>query len=311
MLPFGLLTGFFLYGSISNNLSPLLSHFLPLFDPSGFTWLQHTYLLNDRGVDFYNNAPLTLTPEFAVSRVLLVLAGLGLVMLSQIRLARVLRNPTPRRIGRGRFSKRKEFADAQTPRTSQAKRLRASRVRQMEPLATLRMRGVAPGVLRTALMIARTELDALRRQPGLYLFLPLIVFFCSLSADDKTGMFSTERIQTAGYLAVSQFDMVAMFVAMLLLAYTVESLERDKGCGLIALENALPVRTVSLLLGRFLALCVVAVLPLIATAVFQLLSIAGQHAGVPVSPGPFVLCGASCSVRPLSSGSRLSWLSIP
>ena len=39
-------------------LSPDVNRLLMLIDPSGFRWLDETYLAVDRGVEFYNTQPL-------------------------------------------------------------------------------------------------------------------------------------------------------------------------------------------------------------------------------------------------------------
>ena len=111
-----------------------------------------------------------------------------------------------------------------------------------------------PGLFRMVPVLARAELRELATQPGLYLFVPLIVLFTLIAALDAKGMLDTPLLLTAGTLAVSQLDTLPLFTCILLLVYTVEALERERSVGFAVLRDALPVRTVSLLLGKFLAL---------------------------------------------------------
>ena len=151
------------------------------------------------------------------------------------------------------------------------------------------MRTRPPGLWRAAVTIMRTEMGALRRQPGLYIFVPLIALVSAGGSIIRTGLFSTRRIITSGFVAASAWDTIAIYVAMLLLIYTVEMLERDHASGVNALEDALPVRTGSILLGKLLALCVVTVLPLLATAALLSLVVLGEKSGGPFSLEPFAL----------------------
>ena len=58
-------------------LDPAINRALMLVDPSGFRWLNETFLELDRGVDFYNTAPLPPDTGFLLSRI--ALAGVGLL----------------------------------------------------------------------------------------------------------------------------------------------------------------------------------------------------------------------------------------
>ena len=57
-------------------LDPAINRALMLADPSGFRWLNETFLKLDRGLDFYNTAPLPPDTGFLLSRIALAGAGL-------------------------------------------------------------------------------------------------------------------------------------------------------------------------------------------------------------------------------------------
>ena len=71
-----LVTLSFLIGSSPSWLAPEVSRLLMLVDPSGFRWLNETFLSVDRGVEFYNTQPLRPDLAFALSRAAIALAGL-------------------------------------------------------------------------------------------------------------------------------------------------------------------------------------------------------------------------------------------
>src|SRR5258708_35104931 len=83
-----LLSVFFLWEWSPTWLDPRLNRALMLIDPSGFRWLNETWLRLDRGARFYNTARIALDPGFLASRA--VFAGIGLAggWLAQRRLAR-------------------------------------------------------------------------------------------------------------------------------------------------------------------------------------------------------------------------------
>ena len=68
---------FFLWDWSPSWLDPRLDRALMLIDPAGFRWLNETWLKVDRGVSFYNTAPIPLDAGFLASRAALVAAGAG------------------------------------------------------------------------------------------------------------------------------------------------------------------------------------------------------------------------------------------
>jgi len=267
------------------DLRPWVRQAILLADPTGFGWFNHTYLQTDRGVGFYNTGHIALDGAFLASRLLLFALGLGAVAVSRANFWRSLRQArrAPRRVKIKRVRNLPEALEPAEIRPPAA-------LRPARPLSALGMRARPPGLFRSVPPLARAELRELATQPGLYLFIPLIVLFTVVSALDATGMLDTPLLLTAGSLAVAQLQTLPLFTCVLLLAYTVESLERDRSVGFAVLRNALPLRTASLLMGKFVALNAVTLAVLGACLVASLVVLAGQG-HVPVTPVPFLLVG--------------------
>jgi ABC-type transport system involved in multi-copper enzyme maturation permease subunit len=60
-------------------------------------------------------------------------------------------------------------------------------------------------------------------------------------------------LSTSGLLAADSFNTLTLLVSLLLLFYTVESLEREKSARLASIYYATPVRSASILFGKGLA----------------------------------------------------------
>jgi ABC-2 type transport system permease protein len=116
-------------------LDPRLNRLLMLVDPSGFRWLNETWLKVDRGVAFYNTGQIGFDVGFVLSRLAFVGIGLGAVMWSHRHLVATLRGAT-------RHPKLSSVTPLETPTTSGA-------------------------------VVSR--LGELASSPGLYLFVPIIL----------------------------------------------------------------------------------------------------------------------------------------
>ena len=69
--PIVLVDGFFFWDWSPNWLDPRINNLMMWIDPSGFRWLNETWLKVDRGVSFYNNEAIPLDRGFLISRVVL------------------------------------------------------------------------------------------------------------------------------------------------------------------------------------------------------------------------------------------------
>ncbi|MDC0712358.1 M1 family aminopeptidase [Stigmatella sp. ncwal1] len=266
-LPVGLffLCAFFLWDWSPGWLDPRVNRFLMAVEPAGFRWLTETWLKVDRGVDFYNTQPVVLDALFVISRLVLVGLGLGAVAWSERHFRRVLREEEGGRPSRA--AQRRTEAPPAPVALSHAG----------VPLSALGMGARQPGFWKGLWTVTRAEARGLLSQPGLYLFLPLLLLQMVSQAATAVGPFDTELLLVPGRFAVSSMGAASLLVSLLLMFYTVESLERERACGFASLHDAAPVRTLSVLLGKALANSLVVVLLLTA------MGLAGT--GVQISQG--------------------------
>ncbi len=224
-------------------LSDSANRALMFADPAGVRWLRETWLNVDRGVAFYNAQPVGYDATLIWGRVLWVGLSLAAVGLSVRRFARLARasHPVSADLVRQALSAPAVVPMAHVPAT------------QRLPGSTT----VAAPWWRTALLIAGAEARELRSQPGLYLFVPLVLLQVIATSMLALGAFDTPLLRTPGQLAVSQMELLAAYVTLLLVFYAVESLERERSTRLNAIHDTLPLGTGTLLAGKALALGVV------------------------------------------------------
>lgn len=265
---------FFLWDWSPSWLDPRINRALMLLDPCGFRWLNETWLKVDRGVAFYNYAPIPFDLGFVLSRLAYAGVGLGAVAAAERQYANSLRG--------GRVSL-KDVARAAATTTPAATPVSLDR-----PLAALAMTSLRPGFIAGAWLVAKAELRELLSSPGLYIFIPLILLQTVGIALIAVGAFDTPLLSTPGTLAVSAIEPLSVMVCMLLLFYTVESILREHRVRLEGIVYASRLGTNSLLLGKVGAGAVVSAVILLATLLADLivLDIQGR---VPFSIFPFAL----------------------
>jgi len=241
-----LVCAFFLWSWSPSWLDPRINKLLMVLDPSGFRWLSETWLKVDRGVHFYNTQPIDLDLLFLANRLGFMGIALGAVALAQRHFATSLQGAkeAPRRWWRRRAS-RTEPADRPDPAPVVSP--------TTTPLAGLGMTYTRPTLLRGIVDVARIELQELRSQPGLYLFVPLILLQVLGTSLSAVGPFGTPVLLTAGNIGLGSINTLTLLVCLLLLFYTVESLERERSTGLAAMYYATPVRSASILFGKAVA----------------------------------------------------------
>lgn len=220
-------------------LDPAINRALMLVDPSGFRWLNETFLELDRGVDFYNTAPLPLDTAFVLSRI--ALAGVGLLAVeaaARNTARRLLRGDTDALVIGFRRGGGKEAPSAGADRT---------------PGSTLRelgMRTAPPGFLAAARAIGRAEIRELMVRPGIYLFVPLILYQSVSQSLFALGPFDAPLLMTSGALAAGQVNTLSLLVCVLLMFYAVESLMKERAHRFTDIYGAMPVPTGAMLLGK-------------------------------------------------------------
>jgi ABC-2 type transport system permease protein len=266
------------------DLGPVTGALLRYLDPSGFRWLKETWLRVDRGIEFYNTRPIPYDAAFVVSRVAMVLCGLLLVDVARRHLRpRGGRRDLPERTGRvaaaavgggGLPEAGKQSAAAEGDRE----------------IAALAMRSRPPGFLAGALAVTRFELAELVSQPGLYIFLPALLLLLKIDFDagQAPGPFGASVLLTPGTAAVLALFVLTPWLCLLLMFYTVESIQRDRGTRLAPLVYATPVSTPSLLAGKALANGALVAISLAASFLVAALTMLSQGK-VHLALWPFVL----------------------
>jgi ABC-2 type transport system permease protein len=271
---FLVLAGFFFLWSWSPSwLGQSTNRLLMLVDPAGVRWLNETYLKIDRGADYYNSQRIGFDATFLLSRLAIFALGLGAVWGSARHFARTLRGTAAAPARRSK----KQVAEPV-----------AGVVPLSANLQSLGMRRGAAGFWATAWRIARAEMRELRGQPGLYLFIPLIVFETITNSLVALGAFDTPLLLTSGTLAVSQMNFLTTLLSLLLIFYAVESMERERATGFAAIHDALPIRTGALIAGKVIALSAIGLLVGAACLVACIIALLVQGK-VGFSAFPFVL----------------------
>jgi ABC-2 type transport system permease protein len=236
-----LFCGFFVWSWAPSWLDPRVNRLLMLIDPAGVRWLTETWLKVDRGVEFYNHARVTLDPPFLLSRLGFLAVGLGAMLLAQRHLAAHLRGAP------GRRSRRVSAGTGSLGGEAAAGTFGGSVSMPLEIPAH------PPGLLRGTLHVLRFELWELKSQPGLYLFVPMILLQTLGTTLTAYGAFDTSVLVTPGTIAVRAMNTLTLLTCFLTLFYTVESLRRERHTGLFQVYYATPARTTSILFGKVLA----------------------------------------------------------
>jgi ABC-2 type transport system permease protein len=269
-----LIAGFFLWEWSPNWLDPRINDLMMWVDPAGYRWLHETWLKVDRGVSFYNNEPIPLDRGFLISRAVLVGFGFLAVAAARFHFAAALRGVTPRRKSLAIAAQRAEEIAVVRPASTS--------------LASLGMTTTRPGLLAGAWQVARVELTELRSSPGLYLFAPLILLETLGPALIAVGYLDTPVLVTPGTFAVNTMGTLTVCLALLLLFYTVEALERERSTRLAAIAYATPIRSPSLFLGKGLAMLAVGMVIVLAVALAGVIVLAIQRK-VGLELRPFLL----------------------
>lgn len=252
---------------------------LAIIDPSGLRWLRIAIFDTDRGVDYYNTAPLALDALFGVNRLLMLALPL-LAVATSIQHCRMM-------IGGGAKLSKKDKHQA-AALTSSASIGTSVALLSFSPLRDLGMHASPPGFWTSTWHMARAELRELRGQPGLYLLIPFIMFIVVEFAAEQGAVMSGRAIPTAGTMAVGAIEVLTGFVCLLLLFYTVEALNREQETGAAAILYTAPFRTGAWLLAKSIAnLCIV--LAVLAACLFaSALALSMRGRGLP-EIWPFVV----------------------
>jgi ABC-type transport system involved in multi-copper enzyme maturation permease subunit len=280
-----LICGFFLWTWSPSWLDLRINRVMQVIEPTAYRWLNETHLKVDRGVEFYNTQRVPYDGLFLLNRAWLLLIGLGAVLVTVRSVERSIRGAVlSKRAARKATTRAVEVVEWEEGRAG--------------ALRALDMKRATPSFLETVRRVAGAELGELRRQAGLYIFVPLILVQCLGNVLFAVGAFDTPILLTPGLTAVAVTSQIVTLVCLLLLFYTVESLERDRTTAFAPILYATPVRTAALLLGKALANSLVVVVVLLAALVACAIALAIQGT-VPFSLGPYVLVWGIAVVPPV------------
>jgi hypothetical protein len=220
-------------------------------EPTGFRWINETWIKVDRGAEFYNSTPIGFDLPFLVSRFTFVAIGLLSVAWSRRHFARVLRGLRVQvhevKLALARL--------AETITWREGSRASLGRLGM-----TTRPRGFLAGMFE----VARVELVGLGSHSGLWLLIPLLVLNATFDVIYAVGPFETPLLLTPGVSAVGSLVELTFSLCLFLMFYMVESLRREAGTRLSSISYATPVRTSALILGKALANGVVAAVTILA-----------------------------------------------
>jgi ABC-type Na+ efflux pump permease subunit len=278
---FFLVSIFFLWDWSPSWLDPRINRLLMWIEPSGFRWINETWLKVDLGVEYYNHQPVGYDLPFLLSRLVYALLGIALVVLASRHFTATLRGRKDSKSPRWRLWRK-------TPEASVAAPAASTHVFEERSIAALKMRSGPPGFVRTTFDIARFEAKNLLSQPGLYIFVPLILLQTIGSTFFRVGPFETPLLLTPGSAAVGSMNTLTFLVAGLILFYTVESVSREWRTGLAPMFYASPTRMGAILLGKALANSLVGVTILLACYLGAAIVMLAEGKVAPVV-GPFLL----------------------
>lgn len=245
---------------------------LMLVDPTGFRWLNQTWLSVDRGAEFYNGSLIGFDAGFFASRAAMLAIGLGAVFSAQRHLARSLR---------GARVKPASVQAALSLAGDAAGRPPARR----RSLAELGMSSRRPGFAAALLCVARAELRVLRNHPGVWLFLPLLVLNSTFDAIYAVGAFDTPLLLTPGRSAVGSLNELTFTLLLFMTVFTVEGLRREESTRLGRIVYSAPVSTGALVGGKLLAASVLGfVTPVVVFAVCAILLLVQGRVPLDVEP---------------------------
>ncbi|MEM6647548.1 MAG: ABC transporter permease subunit [Bacteroidota bacterium] len=241
-------------------LPDAINQVLMLLDPSSLRWQRQTFFMVDRGVAFYNTAPLELSGTLVLNRALVLGLTAGAVAYAVRHYRETLG---------GERAKSTKGAKPATSGVSAATLLHG------QPLRSLGMVSAAPGWFSSMWTIARAEMRELRGQPVLY----LLLLFCGYTVLEfgtvGGSVLGAAVVLTGGRVAVQAIIVLTILLSLVLVFYTVETLHRERTTRTEAILFALPFRTSAFLVGKAVANAAVVTLMLVlcmALAIVRLLT---------------------------------------
>ncbi len=255
-------------------LDPKVDALLKVLDPTSLRWLGQTLFKVDRGVEFYNTAPLEIDGILILNRLVVVILP-ALAVLGSIRHFR-------RSLGGVGGAGQKRFSSHQGPSLASAGSASSA------PLRDLAMTSRKPGLWTGTWTILQAELSELRRQPALYLFTGFLMLVVVEVAGTEGDAFGAPVLLTAGSMAVRTLPVVTVLVCLYLLFTVIECMHREAATRFDAICYSTPVANGAILLGKALASAAVIGVLTVACGASGLLLLIAQTGGR-IEVWPFVL----------------------
>ncbi|MBK6308029.1 MAG: hypothetical protein IPF47_20795 [Gemmatimonadetes bacterium] len=213
-------------------IAPWLDHTLMVLDPTGLRWLSHSLFAEDRGLGYYNTAPLALDATIVAGRLLTLMVPAAAVWALGVRRAR--------------------RTDAPPSGAAMAVTARPTRA-TFAPLGELRMQSRAPGWFAGLRTVLTAELRELRAQPAGYLFGIALLAIVMEVGGGEVDDYGLPLLTSAGDFAVRTIPVVTVLVCLYLLFTVVEMMHRDRATGFESLALSSPIPTTAMLSGRGIA----------------------------------------------------------
>lgn len=241
-------------------IDPTLDLLLVLVDPTGLRWLSHELFTTDRGLAFYNSAPLAIDSRLIWGRLLTLavpIIAIGAVV----------------------FGARRRRVTAPATRAATASPVSVSTPadRAFRSLGDLPMKTEPLGLLHGTATILAAELRELRSQPSLYLFTFFLMAVVPEAGGGEPDPYGGTLLVTAGGLAVRALPVVTLLVCLYLLFILVEAMHRDRSTGFESIAMSTPVHSAAMVMGRALAAGVVVSVLTVASIAVSALAVTSQE----------------------------------
>lgn len=250
-------------------IDPTLDALLMVLDPTGLRWLTHSLFSDDRGIDWYNAAPLAVDRVLMLGRLLTVLVPFAAVAQlahggKRVDNAGARRNRWRRvmdavpvgwrlRGGAAGLARASRGGSAPSTASSALASSTAATARSFGNLEDLPMRRRTPTGLRATTTVLVAELRSLMQQPSVYLFGAFLFAVVTEVGGAEVDAYGSTPVLTAGGIAVNALPAVTVLTCLFLLFVIVESLHRDRATGFDAIALSSPVPTLSFIVGKALA----------------------------------------------------------
>ena len=212
-----------------------------LIDISGIRWMLHTIFARDLGLSIYNTAPVAFDALYVSNRILLISTGLLSVFIAIPFIRRWMVQPD-KLLFHSSFLQR--YGVQKAADNDGNKKI---------AIGVPVMFRVPQPPWKEALVVARMEWRVAIRQPIYYLFILAILGLVMETVEESHSVtLGASLFLTAGSISVSALPLLSGLLCVLTLMYVAEAGNRHRRAKITHLIHSLPVRSSSILLGRFL-----------------------------------------------------------